>query len=276
MIPVMLLMLAGGIGLAQAVSDPKAVTLQWLRLGGLIAVTLLAVAVAAIYPQRAEIDFPSIALIIAAVAVPSVVQLMATQLAARTVQRVAAGVFFLACAGVVTWWAFGLLKMKYAMDQAGIGRPPELPGAGDGAILFICVAASAGLLGGFLMTMLLGHAYLTAGNEMTQAPFRRLVIMLGILLLLRAAASVIFGLMPHLRSMGDVESAAGKLWPLMMIITRYAVGLLVTGIFTWMTYDCVKRRANQSATGIMYVATLMVIVGEWTALTLWERTWLAF
>ena len=272
MIPVMLLMLAGGIGLAQAVSDPKAVTLQWLRLGGLIAVTLLAVAVAAIYPQRAEIDFPSIALIIAAVAVPSVVQLMATQLAARTVQRVAAGVFFLACAGVVTWWAFGLLKMKYAMDQAGIGRPPELPGAGDGAILFICVAASAGLLGGFLMTMLLGHAYLTAGNEMTQAPFRRLVFMLALLLVLRTVSSVVFGLVPYLAD----PPTGGKLWPMMMIVTRYLVGVVVTAVFTYMVYDCVKRRANQSATGILYVATVLIIIGEWTALTLWERTWLAF
>ena len=42
----------------------------------------------------------------------------------------------------------------------------------------------------------------------------------------------------------------------------YAVGLIVPAVFTYMTYDCVRRRANQSATGILYVATVLVIVGE--------------
>lgn len=279
MIPVMLLMLAGGVGLAQAVSDPKAVTLQWLRLGGLIAVTLLAVAVAALFTsgaapsESAGDDVGRFALMIGAVAVPAIVQLMATQLASRRVQRVAAAVFFLACAGFAGWWITGAINMNIAMDHVGVGRAPQQLALAE---VIVTILLASGLLGGFLMTMLLGHAYLTAGNEMTQAPFRRLVIMLAILLTLRSAASVIFGLLPHLSSTGAAESSAGKLWPLMMIITRYAVGLIVTGVFTWMVYDCVKRRANQSATGIMYVATLMVIIGEWTALTLWERTWLAF
>ena len=45
MITVILLVIVGGISLSQAVSDPHQVTLRWLRLGGIIAVTLLAVAV---------------------------------------------------------------------------------------------------------------------------------------------------------------------------------------------------------------------------------------
>ena len=44
MVGVLLVMIVGGIGLAQAVSDPRQVTLRWLRLGGIIALCLLAVA----------------------------------------------------------------------------------------------------------------------------------------------------------------------------------------------------------------------------------------
>ena len=43
MIAVTLLMIVGGIGLSQAVSDPHQVTLRWLRLGGIIALSLLGV-----------------------------------------------------------------------------------------------------------------------------------------------------------------------------------------------------------------------------------------
>ena len=43
MVVVLLLMIVGGIGLTQAASDPRQVTLRWLRLGGIIAVCLLAV-----------------------------------------------------------------------------------------------------------------------------------------------------------------------------------------------------------------------------------------
>src|SRR5262249_22980990 len=133
--------------------------------------------------------------------------------------------------------------------------------------LLLMPAAGSGLLGGFLMTMLLGHAYLTAGGEMTQKPFMRLVVMLLVLLGLRLIGSAAFGLWPWWAS-----EAAGRpmerVWTVTMITARYAVGLVVPLVLTWMTLDCVKRRANQSATGILYVTTVLVIVGEGIALAL--------
>ena len=133
---------------------------------------------------------------------------------------------------------------------------------------------SAGLMGGFLMAMLLGHAYLTAGNEMTQAPFRRLVLMLVVLLVLRTIVSGIFGILPWLA----VPAHAGltRMWTVVMIVGRYGVGLIVPGVFAYMIYDCVNRRANQSATGILYVATVLVILGEGMGFALLGSTGFVF
>ena len=266
MIAVLLLMIVAGIGLAQAVSDPYAVSLRWLRLGGIIAVTLGAVAMTAtIITGVQDRRLPAArvfdgALIVFIVLLPFIVQLVTVQLGQRKVQRIAAGAGYLLLGGV----AWGALAAMRHVDASSL--PPT-----DWKLLAPAYLTS-GLLGGCLMAMLLGHAYLTAGGEMTQAPFRRLVIMLGILLALRAATSLVFGLVPYLAR----PPQGANLWPLVMITARYAVGLFVTGIFTWMAYDCVKRRANQSATGILYVTTVLIFIGEWSALSLYESTGLVF
>jgi hypothetical protein len=267
MIPTMLLLLAAGIGLTQAVSDPRAVTLPWLRLGGIIAVTLLVVAVAAVvhsegWDARAAITG------IASPAVAFIVQLMAVQLGYRIRQRFAAAMGFLLAALSATVFA----GMILAHQKSALADVPSLT-PGDWAALLATVCLSAGLLGGFLMTMLLGHAYLTAGNEMTQSPFRRVVLMLAALLIARALVSVALGLVPWLNA---PPRAGSQLWLMMMMVARYAVGIVVTGAFVYMTHDCVKRRANQSATGILYVAGVLIIIGEWSALSLLDSTGFAF
>jgi hypothetical protein len=119
------------------------------------------------------------------------------------------------------------------------------------------------------MTMLLGHAFLTAGGEMTQAPFRRLVLLLGGLLIARLALSAAVGLWPYLNA---ESGGAGRAWNVTFIAARFGVGLIVPLVFTYMVHDCVKRRANQSATGILYVASVLVVVGEGSALALFDAT----
>lgn len=257
MIPTLLLMLVAGIALSQAVCDPDAVTLRWLRLGGLISTSLLAVAgFALVFAGDAN---ATRGMSIACVAVLALAQLLAVQVGRRRSQRGLAAVTFLA--GTV---AAAVLFVDISTRQDAL-RDRLIP-------LTLSIALSAGLFGGFLMTMLLGHAYLTAGNEMTQAPFRRLVLMLAVLLILRAIGSVALGLLPWL----NAPREGSQMWVIMIATARYAVGLLVPGLFTYMTYDCVRRRANQSATGILYVATVLVIIGEWSAWSLFDRTLLAF
>src|SRR5690606_27479653 len=84
--------------------------------------------------------------------------------------------------------------------------------------------AAAGLLGGFLMTMLLGHAYLTAGGEMTQQPLMRLVRLLAIVLIARALLSGVLGALPFFQ---HDHGPRPQTWNMMMITARYLVGIVV-------------------------------------------------
>lgn len=257
----MLLMIAGGIALAQAVSDPAQVTLRWLRLGGLVALGLLTVTGLVVVRTGSVWQAVGVGLI----TVPFVVQLLTVQMGHRRTQRIAA--------------VCGVLLVVVVLAVLGTGSMgTRLAAQEELSILLVTAVAvtaplSAGLMGGFIMTMLLGHAYLTAGNEMTQAPFRRLVRMLGILLALRMGASIVFGLWPYFGPLThDVGLGTSHLWNTVMITARYGVGLLVPAILTFMIRDCVRRRANQSATGILYVAGVLVILGEGLALGLQSDT----
>lgn len=274
MVAVLLLMFVGGIALTQTVSDPHQVTLRWLRLGGIIALTLLAVAAVVLVTGGDKVSptarwqpagWPWSGLVAAAVLL--IAQLMATQLGRRQAQR-ALALASSAAAMVVAWRMTSDVIFAQAI-------PDTLPLATEHPLANLAaIALGSGILGGFLMAMLLGHAYLTAGGEMTQTPFRRLVLLLGALMLARAGVSVAFGLWPYLQA-EDIR-AVDRLWNTVMMTARYLVGLLVPAVFTAMTYDCVQRRANQSATGILYVAGVLVIVGEGIALALLGATGLAF
>ncbi len=260
----MLLMIVGGIGLSQAVSDPRQVTLRWLRLGGLIAVCLVAVA-AAVWAITTQQDQPFIRNGIALTATIAVTQLIAIQKAWRRVARLASCFMFCIASGVA--WC-GLMSLGPAgHDTTATATLTQLLAQPQAWVVFSATLSSTGLLGGLLMTMLLGHAYLTAGGEMTQAPFQRLVLTLAGLLGLRIVGATLFGLWPF----WALETPALNLmWTTVMVTARYAVGLIVPGIFLFMTYDCVKRRANQSATGILYVATVLITLGEGVSLALLE------
>ena len=278
MVAMMLLMLVGGVGLTQAASDPKKVTLQWLRLGGLIATALVAVSVAIVVMTRDEIPLTHVIMIATAVALPCVTQLIAVQLGKRTIQRVASLFTFLVISALLVWFvwmqlAAWELDMGFGEEEANMVKLPRW--------VYLAVAltvpVSCGIVGGLLMTMLLGHAYLTAGSEMTQAPFMRLVMLIAILLIIRTALSVGFGLIPYLTPWDMSQNIpTTRMWPVLMMRARYAVGIVVPGVFVYMIHDCVKRRSNQSATGILYVAGVLVLVGEGVALALLDTTKLAF
>jgi hypothetical protein len=130
------------------------------------------------------------------------------------------------------------------------------------------VAAMSGL---FLMSMLLGHAYLTA-SKMSMRPFRRLGACLAGITIARAICAV--GLTMFLQWHRPVAG----LWPVhgFLIVTRWAVGLLLPFVFALMARDCIRRRATQSATGILYVAGVLVFIGELIGLNLARETGLPF
>jgi hypothetical protein len=245
-----LILLAGGVMLAAAVSDPKQVTLNWLRLAGIIALSVGALA-AFFYFQR-ESGQRDGGTVLAAALVAVLGQLALVQVAWRGTQRALAALAFALAV------AAGVVLLGKATASAAVIRIASCAG----------IAAMTGLA---LMDMLLGHAYLTA-SKMTIAPFRRLNLWLAAVIGVRTVTAVAGPLL--LNRWRPVE----MLWGVygLYMLTRWAVGLAVPAVFVYMAHDCIRRRSTQSATGILYVTGVLVFIGEIVALYLLRETGLPF
>jgi hypothetical protein len=263
MIVVMLMMIVSGIGLALTVSRPQLVTPAWLRLGGVIALVLLAVAFV-LGRASGDRSARAIQFVHLFTALLFAAQVIAAQQGRGGTQRA------LAFGG---WLAAAFIAMNLVLRST---LPSAAFGAVDAGFKLAATAAATlvggGLLGCVLLTMLLGHAYLSSGDRMTQRPFGNLVVLFAVLLALRAALAIVGAV--HYFS--GAEPHGAHVWDVTMIVARFGVGLLVPGVFTWMIHDCVRRAANQSATGILYVTLILVFIGEGAALTLMKSTGLAF
>jgi len=249
-----LILLAGGVMLAAALSDPKQVTLHWLRLAGIIALCVGALGVF-FHVQRDAGETLSLFYrrvqtgLMAATLVAVLGQLAFVQVAWRRTQRL-----FAAAAFVLAVMA-GANVLHGLMSPAGVAvRFP--PKAFSVALQTWSCAGVAAMGGLALMDMLLGHAYLTAA-KMTIAPFRRLNLALAVALALRAVVGI--GGVLWLNRVRPIE----MLWGIygLYILTRWLVGLGVAAVFVYMAHDCIRRRSTQSATGILYVAGLLTFIG---------------
>jgi hypothetical protein len=165
--------------------------------------------------------------------------------------------------------AKGVLLAAAACGVVGIVRDalqyPALEfSSHQGAWLVASFLSSALLLGSALTAMVLGHWYLVARN-LSFAPLARVALFFSAMLLLRMMVVV-----------GDAV-AQGTLWDSLIsragptgfflshgifVAVRAVFGLLAPAAFAWMTWKCVQLRANQSATGILYVNLAFVLVGE--------------
>lgn len=263
-----------GIPATQAICSPAAVTLRWLRLGDLISLSLLAAAIALALTDVGDRESirpllgPAIVLIVGAAA-----HLTAVQLGRRRAQWfIAAGVVLLvAVISILQPWLEtpGRAAWSLAPWLDSAAKPLQVSGSA------VAVLVSSVMLGGYLMTMLLGHAYLTAGGEMTQRPFMRLTQAMITAACLRAAIAIV-GSWLWWRAMAAGDGSSIAIWDATLVIVRFGVGLLVPIVLTWMAMECVRIRSNQSATGILYVASILVLIGELTALTLMAEHGLPF
>ena len=264
-----LILLAGGVMLAAAVSDPRQVTLNWLRLAGIIALSVGGLAAFFWFQRAPAAELPAFyrrvqAGLVVATLVAVLGQLAFVQVAWRGSQRaLAAAAFFLAVLA-------GTNFVHGQMIPGGVAvRFP--PKALSIALQTASCAGVAAMTGLALMDMLLGHAYLTA-SKMTMAPFRRLNLWLAAVTGLRAVVGV--GVVLLLLRWRPVE----MLWGVygLFLLTRWAVGLGVPAVFIYMAHDCIRRRSTQAATGILYVTGVLVFIGEIVALYLLRETGLPF
>jgi hypothetical protein len=244
-----LILLCGGVLLAAAVPNPVDVTLHWLRLAGIIALCLAAASV--FFYVRRETPRELAATIGYAAGFAAVlVQLAFVQVAWRRTQRLFCLLAYLAAVAV------GLII---------------LPAGKRDWVSALALAGIAAMTGLAIMDMLLGHAYLTA-SRMTMKPFTRLNLALAVATLLRllCATALVYLL--------NQRQPVPMLWGLhgLFILTRLLVGLAIPAVFIYMAHDCIRRRATQSATGILYVCGVLVFIGELIALPHLRDTGLPF
>ncbi len=131
------------------------------------------------------------------------------------------------------------------------------------SIIVICDISSAGaLLGTVMMSMLLGHWYLNTPGMKLQ-PLHQLLWLCLAALCLRSAVSAA-GTLAYLNT-SDVETA----WWIFLSL-RWITGLAATTVMVILAKLTLRVPNTQSATGILYAATVVVLIGELTAQLLTE------
>ncbi len=127
--------------------------------------------------------------------------------------------------------------------------------------LMVSTLLSAGLLGACTCGMLLGHRYLT-DTQMPIAPLRRLTQIYLTIFVVRVIWTLANALPVW---MTDFQPTESPLFFQLVLYTRLGVGLLVAAVFAYMIWDCVRRRATQSATAMFYLSMVLVFFGELAA-----------
>lgn len=116
---------------------------------------------------------------------------------------------------------------------------------------------------GFVTTaMLLGHWYLNTPT-MKLAPLRRLIVLLAIAVLLRAAVCGA-GTWLEWPAITAKDSGASQTW-LIFVGLRWLAGIAAVLGLAWLTWLTLKIPNTQSATGILYAAVIVAFIGELTS-----------
>lgn len=121
------------------------------------------------------------------------------------------------------------------------------------------------LLGGITVAWMLGHAYLTA-TKMTIAPLRHFSRVLIFAVLCRIGfVAISFGIALAVMRGVDPPLLTRLRGAWLIVLLRVGLGLLGVGAFALMVSECVKIRATQSATGILFFGSLFAYMGELAA-----------
>ena len=134
-------------------------------------------------------------------------------------------------------------------------------GTGTAVLLTFHLLSAAMVLGTSLVAMSTGHWYLANA----QLSFDILIRLCRLFVFAIAAKAVLVAIYVALRF--DDYARLEDFYKIIMA-TRIAAGVVLSVVLALMSLSCAKRRANQSATGILYVAVVFVLIGETMSLYL--------
>jgi len=150
-----------------------------------------------------------------------------------------------------------------------IQHPSPLPHRG--LLLSLALVSSSLLLGWSLVTMLLGHWYLVVPRLSFRylESFCRVLLAVIVLRLLAVGASLaVAATVDPAIAPQPLEMVIGFGGQGMFFWFRILWGLAMPLLLGWMSLDCARRQANQSATGILYVLLVGSFIGDITGLYL--------
>jgi hypothetical protein len=125
---------------------------------------------------------------------------------------------------------------------------------------------SAAVLGAALSSMLMGHSYLIA-PAMSMSPLLRLLAMFAVALAVRIGLAC-YGL----REWWASQSASPENETMLWLGARWLLGLAAPIVLGWMAWETARIRSTQSATGILYVVSILCFLGELLSLLLVDKT----
>jgi hypothetical protein len=143
-------------------------------------------------------------------------------------------------------------------------RPAAASGAAGRACLTASVLSSSALLGTSLVAMVLGHWYLVV-RGLSFEFLRRLTLALGAALAFRAVSLIASAAVQRGWFAEQWETLGPSGFGLsygLFLGAEVLFGVLAPAVLVVMTAACVRERANQSATGILYVVAAFVLIGE--------------
>jgi hypothetical protein len=186
---------------------------------------------------------------------------------------------FLACIGLGTAYVASLRPRRRALSPLLLGAAvaagtativrealqlAALPGATLSAPLLAAhFLTSAALLGTVTLDMVLGHYYLVIPG-LSFAPLRTLTLAFAVALGLRllVTAWTLAGSWSTWAAAWNLDASRFLLQYGFFLTLRVVFGIVGPIVLAFLVWECVRIRSNQSATGILYVATAIVLIGE--------------
>lgn len=114
-------------------------------------------------------------------------------------------------------------------------------------------------LGSIITAMLLGHWYLNSPG-MRMAPLERLLLLIALALALRAVWSGGGAILEVLHASGSGRQLRTQFY--LFLALRWLAGMVGPAFMTELTRRTLLIPNTQSATGILYAATILVFIGE--------------
>lgn len=148
--------------------------------------------------------------------------------------------------------------------QGLVFRPINLYGGLKSLVMPVDFVTAAMFLGVFMLAMVFGHWYLV--QAMPKRLLRRMTEILIIILVLRVMvvggslwfySTQVDGGAQAIRFLMDITHGHG-----LFFWQRILVGLGIPLVLSYMIWSTARMGANQSATGLLYVGVVFVIIGE--------------